>query len=29
MVVVNIDCYRVQVFIKINMYRETFDIVVT
>ena len=29
MVVVDSDYYRVQVFIKINLYRETFDVEVT
>ena len=29
MVVVDRDYYRVQVFIKINLYRETFDVEVT
>ena len=29
MVVVDMDHYRVQVFIKTNLYRETFDVEVT
>ena len=29
MVVVDMDHYRVQVFIKINLYRKTFDVEVT